>query len=575
MNTLLGPPLVRETYVISLPCSQKLWISHPSRCQMSRLFLVVLAMVLGCEQPSAENHEAISTSSPEAPISQDSEVAEDNDYSALPAGAHLRNSQETWHANYLQGKKIGYRQTAVREFELDGKHFVQTDILEKQSLLRFGEKVTLVVRAGQLAKASGELVQIRYELPLGSEVSRVQGKISEGNLTYWSEGQPEKPPVQIPFPAETLGFSGLEESLAKQPMSVGEHRTLKMLQLPPLPLVGTVELEAKTEEPTPLPAGEVRLLRVDEKIELPGGSSILCHFWIDKTGQILKYSIPPVQQETFLVTRAQALDEREAFSVDLGSDMLVRLDKPLDNPHQKLLISYRVRFNKDQPEMHLQSLLSAGLSQRVSPINSSEALVEVSVVRPDFPEALPEKQPKPTAADIKPSSLVESDAAEIKALAQEALSQKNWLHQGFAPGSSWSAAEIIEKFVHGYLTQKNYSQAFSSAAEVARTREGDCTEHAVLVAALCRANGIPARVTYGLVYVASEQAFAFHMWNEVWINDRWVPIDATLALRGIGAGHIKFGHSNLSDLSALLELLPVMQSIGRLEIVAEKVEAQP
>ena len=35
----------------------------------------------------------------------------------------------------------------------------------------------------------------------------------------------------------------------------------------------------------------------------------------------------------------------------------------------------------------------------------------------------------------------------------------------------------------------------------ARTRSGDCSEHAVLLTALLRARGIPARVSHGLVYL--------------------------------------------------------------------------
>ena len=93
---------------------------------------------------------------------------------------------------------------------------------------------------------------------------------------------------------------------------------------------------------------------------------------------------------------------------------------------------------------------------------------------------------------------------------------------------------------------KNFSQAFATAAEVARSLEGDCTEHAVLLAALCRARKIPARVAFGLVYYPPQKGFAYHMWNEVWIADRWVPLDATLGLGGIGADHIKLGDSNLS-----------------------------
>ena len=52
---------------------------------------------------------------------------------------------------------------------------------------------------------------------------------------------------------------------------------------------------------------------------------------------------------------------------------------------------------------------------------------------------------------------------------------------------------------------------------------------------LARARGIPARVAIGLVYMEGEQAFGYHMWTEVYIDKRWIPIDGTLALGGIGA----------------------------------------
>lgn len=570
MNTLLGLPLVRENRTNSSLASEKssgsLLIEHSA----ATLGIFLLTVLLGCEPSPVEKVVLTNEPPQEAEKSLPSEAAESKDVSPLPPGAKLLDSQQTWHANYLQGKKIGYRDTLVRKFELGAKRFTQTEIVERQSLLRFGEKVTLEVKASQLADEKGAIVQFRYELPLGNEVTRVQGKVEAGKLTYWTENQPDKAPEQVPFPADTLGFSGLEDSLADKPMKPGEERTIKMLQLPPLPLVGTVTLQAKEEELTALPAGEVRLLRIDEKLELPGGGSILCHFWTDSKGQILKYSVPPVQQETYLVTREQALDNREAFSVDLGSDMLVRLEKPLDKPHEKLRIVYRIQVKPGPSDINLEKLLASGNSQELKLIDDSTALVTVWAVQLGLRAKIIGAQVMPTDADRKPSNLIESDNAEIKTLAQEVLKQP-----GFDPGTGWTVARMVEKFVHDYLTQKNYSQAFSSAAEVARTREGDCTEHAVLVAALCRALGIPARVAYGLVYVESEQAFAFHMWDEVWAVNRWVPFDATLAQGGIGAGHIKFGHSSLSDMSALLELLPVMQSLGRLEIEVESMEDRP
>ena len=41
------------------------------------------------------------------------------------------------------------------------------------------------------------------------------------------------------------------------------------------------------------------------------------------------------------------------------------------------------------------------------------------------------------------------------------------------------------------FTEKDLSVGFATAADVARTAQGDCTEHAVLLAALLRASDIP------------------------------------------------------------------------------------
>ena len=75
-----------------------------------------------------------------------------------------------------------------------------------------------------------------------------------------------------------------------------------------------------------------------------------------------------------------------------------------------------------------------------------------------------------------------------------------------------------------------------SATEVLRTRRGDCNEHAVLVAALARAVGIPARVVAGLVL--TEGGLAWHAWNELWVGG-WVSADAVFAEFPVDATHVK------------------------------------
>jgi transglutaminase-like putative cysteine protease len=127
-------------------------------------------------------------------------------------------------------------------------------------------------------------------------------------------------------------------------------------------------------------------------------------------------------------------------------------------------------------------------------------------------------------------------------------------------------AVALERYVRQNITRKDFSQAFATAAEVARSRNGDCTEHALLLAALARVCGIPARVAVGLVYVEPSAAFGYHMWTEVYVAGVWIPADATLGRGGIGAAHLKLANSNLRTGDAFASFLPVLNVMGRLKI---------
>ena len=94
----------------------------------------------------------------------------------------------------------------------------------------------------------------------------------------------------------------------------------------------------------------------------------------------------------------------------------------------------------------------------------------------------------------------------------------------------------------------------------------------LLLAALCRHRGIPARVAMGLVYMESLQGFAYHMWTEVWIGDRWIGLDATRGGSPVTIGHLKLAHSSLQGATAYGSFLPMLKVLGklRLEVVAEE-----
>jgi len=122
---------------------------------------------------------------------------------------------------------------------------------------------------------------------------------------------------------------------------------------------------------------------------------------------------------------------------------------------------------------------------------------------------------------------------------------------------------------------------FASATEVARSREGDCTEHGVFLASLLRARGIPARVVSGLIYAdsfaGSQNIFGYHMWTQALLDidgaKRWVDLDATLpASHPADATHIAVVTSELADGELGVSMMPVAQMMGRVGIVVESVE---
>jgi transglutaminase-like putative cysteine protease len=118
----------------------------------------------------------------------------------------------------------------------------------------------------------------------------------------------------------------------------------------------------------------------------------------------------------------------------------------------------------------------------------------------------------------------------------------------------------------------DFSKAFASAAETARSLTGDCTEHAVLLCAMLRARGIPARTVMGLVYVPQAQSFGYHLWTEAFVGDRWIPLDATVGAGGTSAAYLKLADAHLDGVDSFTAFLPLLQVVGRLKV--EVVERQ-
>jgi len=84
----------------------------------------------------------------------------------------------------------------------------------------------------------------------------------------------------------------------------------------------------------------------------------------------------------------------------------------------------------------------------------------------------------------------------------------------------------IYQFVHENIKYSGYNSTSIGAAKTLKYGHGDCTEFTDLFVALCRASGIPAKVTVG--YTTTFDNSPLHSWPEVYLNKYgWVRFDPT------------------------------------------------
>jgi hypothetical protein len=262
---------------------------------------------------------------------------------------------------------------------------------------------------------------------------------------------------------------------------------------------------------------------------------------------------------TRLASKRLALAVGDAPAPELMLKTFVKPSRPIPN----VMSASKARLGLRAREGELPVLPSAA-AQRVEPDEANGRVV----VTVDLSRAVEAGADERTDESyLGSSALIDPTDPLIRKLAYSAVKDI-----GEDPAEK---AEAMRSRVYRHITGKGLQTAFASASETAKTRAGDCSEHAVLLAAMCRVEEIPARVAMGLVYVESfageSDIFGWHMWTQALIDDAWVDLDATLPVR-YHAGHVLTSTSSLADESGNDELASILMLMGNMEIEVIDVE---
>jgi transglutaminase-like putative cysteine protease len=465
-------------------------------------------------------------------------------------------AQDSWDAVYLGGAKIGYIHTWVEKVNDKGRDYNRVRIDIEQRLKRRDDETVIKLMYGTIETLEGEVLRLDTRTQAGATQDiRVHGDVINHQMRLAMDGTGRSESRVIRWDPDVRGPYGAEQSMARNPMKEHEKRSLKMY-IPELNKVCDVMLEARTIEPVLLGDGTKRpLLRVDQTTTVDGKRrpEYDARLYVDPEGQVFKSEQDVLGgMVVYRTTKEAALTPAGPVKFDLILASVVKVPRKIPNPEQTRHVRYRVALKDAEPARVFP--VDSRQSIRVQPAGEAWAVLEIKSIGPLDGEAV--------AAEVgpeylKPNALVTSDDVRVRSLAQR-------ITRGVV--APWDQATAINKWVAQNVRDKNFKVAFAAAGEVARNLSGDCTEHSVLAAALCRAVGIPSRVVVGLIYVDELEGFGYHMWDEVFVNNRWVAIDPSFDQTTVDAVHIKLSDTSLDGVAPFEAFLPVVAVVGRLSI---------
>jgi transglutaminase-like putative cysteine protease len=457
-----------------------------------------------------------------------------------------KTEQELWYVMELAGARAGWAWTRI---ESDGDRW-RTGTGTKLSVSRGAAAVTIEMTSTIVETLDGRPELLRSVQDLGLQALELEYRFGDGGVTLVSRqgGREHAQPVPVP-PEPWL-----------TPMAIRRHWMASRAR-------GATEIAYRTIDPAGgLRPIEITLRFLRQETADVEGRAVPVTVW-ESTNTALPgrgtdtYTAEGdlVVQEMELPGLGRVVMRRAAREAATGAieapEILVATfvapDRPIPRADDCTRATLRLRARKGD----LPPLPSAG-AQRVALADGAATL---AIDIDDNLPAAPGDAEDP--AYREPSPMVQSDDPLVKKLAGSAV-------RGAGPGAL-DRADALRAFVHRLISSKGLDTAFATAGETARTRTGDCSEHAVLLCAMLRAQGIPARVGVGLVYADSfldhRDIFGWHLWTQALIDGRWVDLDATLPRR-YHAAHVLAATSALGEGGIDVEIAPILLLLGNLEI---------
>ena len=444
---------------------------------------------------------------------------QDNANAAAAQGAAPTQNTARWFVVSVEGKKIGYQRQII---EVSPDRVRQTDILDIV-IDRGGEKASLYSETTTEETLAGRPLSFAVRYRASSQETLTQGKVLADRTVEIIESVNAQARPMRTFklaPDALFPYAQLKKLRAS---GLKPGSTIRFVAFDPSVMLSfPVQTKVLARQQSDTFEGSKLLLKVDQIMQLPN-TDVPSSALVDTDFNLYSVdtAVGGLNMRLTATTRAVALAPND--SSNFFVEQFAKAPRALSAKEEAGALRYRLRLKTKTTTLAPQTD-----EQRVSAVPGG---FDVVVCARCGTAAATEKTPENLALAVEPTAWLQSDDPELK---QAALLQ--------VKGKIGAQAQMLalESFVAAHISDSNLSTAYASAKEAFDSKTGDCTEHALLLAALGRAVGIPTRVVGGLAYaptyLSQSNIFVPHAWTQAFIGGRWQSFDA--ALGRFDSGHI-------------------------------------
>ena len=510
------------------------------------IYLVLIFTVTGCKkepEPAEENlpkkpvviveesvpeKAPINEPVPEKPTSVEPVLEKVSIEEPLPA--ETPRDVIEYFAVFMEGKKVGY--AIQSRISADDK--VTTSEEVSITISRAAVPVTINMTETCFETTDGKPLGFEVAQDMSIMTMQVSGTVDEqGKMTVTTKSMGEEQKSTLEWPSGAVMAEGLRLLTLEKGLKESETYTVKVFS-PGILDALDAQIQIGAKQNVDLLGRVVALTEVTTTLNIPGAGEIVSKTYVDENLRTQKNVMPVAGLNIEMVACAKEFALGENDVLELVDKMFVKSPQPLSNLATVKSITYEVIPTKATANLTIPS----NDNQKVQKLNG-KVIVTVEPVSAPAGVNFPYQGSDPTILEAtKPTRFLQSNQKEIIDLARRTVGQTK---------DAAEAIKKIEAFVADYIENTSLSVGYASAAEVVASRQGDCSEFAVLTAAMCRAVGIPAQVVVGIAYVedfAGLQGFGGHAWIQAYVGDKWVGLDA--AFKGTGRGGYDAGHIALA-----------------------------